>query len=410
MVALLDHLHGVVPGHELLVEAELVERLAVRDLVRPPPLADLVQGAGEEALDVVDVVELGRPAVLGVDDDQLPVGLVLVDHADHAEHLGLADLAGREHAHADLAGVERVAVAGEAHVRVDVLGVLPGARQAAVVEPDVALAVLAELAVLGVLLDGVSHALRVDLELLTRGLGDLADEVAVVVDGLVLVVDGEERDVVPEGHLLAAVLGGLHLVVQAAAALHLLHPLLHAAVHGGVRASLLAQVVGLGVLLRGGAGRRGELGADPDGLLLRLSELDGHVGEPACTVGGHDDLAVPADLLEADVLLRPILLVEDADLVLDLVLPEARLGHLEEPRLAGGPPRVHRLGGLELDAALLVPRAHILVVTDDEDLLARLRLAVDVEVDEGEERHCLCVGQGGRGAAAEGCAELTLES
>ena len=56
--------------------------------------------------------------------------------------------------------------------------------------------------ILGVLLDRVAHALRADLVLLPRRLGDLADEVALEGDGLTLLGHREERDVVPEGDVL----------------------------------------------------------------------------------------------------------------------------------------------------------------------------------------------------------------
>mmetsp|Transcript_24171 Transcript_24171/g.33384 ORF Transcript_24171/g.33384 Transcript_24171/m.33384 type:complete len:352 (+) Transcript_24171:220-1275(+) len=176
-VALLDHLHRVGAVHAALLQAEDVRGLAVGDLVRAEPLAHVVHHAGQQPLHVVDVVQLGGPPVLLVNADQLPVRLAVVDEAEHAQHLHAAH-AGRLHdAQPDLAHVQRVVVAAHAHVRVHVRGVLPGARQAAVVEEDVALLEGAQLALLRVLLDGVARLVRGDLVLLAAAAGDFADKV-----------------------------------------------------------------------------------------------------------------------------------------------------------------------------------------------------------------------------------------
>ena len=103
-------------------------------------------------LDVLDVIELGRERVVDVDDDDLPVGLALVqerhlrgqrghERVPHdAEDLDLLDLAGVADGIADLAHVERVIVALGAGLGVGCGGVFPGLGEGAVV-PDVALGV-----------------------------------------------------------------------------------------------------------------------------------------------------------------------------------------------------------------------------------------------------------------------------
>jgi hypothetical protein len=63
-------------------------------------------------LHVVHVVQHRRQRIPHVDDQHLPVGLALVDEAEDAERLDLLDVAGAGDGAADLAGVERVVVAG----------------------------------------------------------------------------------------------------------------------------------------------------------------------------------------------------------------------------------------------------------------------------------------------------------
>mmetsp|Transcript_11452 Transcript_11452/g.42747 ORF Transcript_11452/g.42747 Transcript_11452/m.42747 type:complete len:344 (+) Transcript_11452:355-1386(+) len=215
VVRLAHDLHGVAAMHALLVEAELVGRLAVGDLVRAEPLAHGRDRAREQALHVGHVVQLLRPAVRDIDDDDLPVGFAVVDHAETSQDLHLADRPRGDDAQPDFADVQRVVVAADAGVRVDVVGVLPGAGEAAVVEEDISLLELAEDALLHVLLDGVLRLVGGDLKLLAAVLRNLAHEVERSRGAVVHFVAVEQRHVVPEGDgdvgLLA---GGLHAVRQ----------------------------------------------------------------------------------------------------------------------------------------------------------------------------------------------------
>lgn len=77
------------------------------------------------ALDVLDVVELGCQRVVDIDDDDLPVGLLLIEERHDAENLDLLDLAGVTDELADLADVERVVVALGLGLGVDDVGVFP---------------------------------------------------------------------------------------------------------------------------------------------------------------------------------------------------------------------------------------------------------------------------------------------
>lgn len=78
------------------------------------------------ALDVLDVVELGCKRVVDIDDDDLPVSLLLVEERHDTEDLDLLDLAGVADELADLADVERVVVALGLGLGVDDVGVFPG--------------------------------------------------------------------------------------------------------------------------------------------------------------------------------------------------------------------------------------------------------------------------------------------
>jgi hypothetical protein len=78
------------------------------------------------ALDVLNVVELGSKGVVDIDDDDLPVGLTLVEEGHDAEDLNLLDLADVADGLANLADVEGVVVAVGLGLGVLRRGVLPG--------------------------------------------------------------------------------------------------------------------------------------------------------------------------------------------------------------------------------------------------------------------------------------------
>ena len=166
--ALAHNIHGILAVLALAREGELVLGLAIWDLVDTEPLVGGTEKTRQVALDVLDVVELGGERVVDVDDDDLPVGLALVEQRHDAEDLDLLDLAGLGDELADLADVERVVVALLLGLGVGDVGVLPGLGEGAVV-PEVALvreavSDISKLALLDVLLDGVEELLLGDLE------------------------------------------------------------------------------------------------------------------------------------------------------------------------------------------------------------------------------------------------------
>lgn len=124
--ALVDDVESVLLVLALAGESELVLGLAVGDLVDAEPLVGGTQEAGEVALDILDVVELGGQGVVDVDDDDLPVGLLLVDQGHDTQNLDLLDLTGVANQLTNLADVERVVVTLGLGLGVDDVGVLPG--------------------------------------------------------------------------------------------------------------------------------------------------------------------------------------------------------------------------------------------------------------------------------------------
>ncbi len=78
------------------------------------------------ALDVLDVVELGGKRVVDVNDNDLPVRLLLIEERHDAEDLDLLDLASVADQLANLAHVERVVITLGLGLGVDGVGVLPG--------------------------------------------------------------------------------------------------------------------------------------------------------------------------------------------------------------------------------------------------------------------------------------------
>lgn len=80
------------------------------------------------ALDVLDVVQLRGKGVVDVNDNDLPVSLLLVEKGHDTEDLDLLDLAGVANKLTDLADIERVVVTLGLGLGVDGVGVFPGLR------------------------------------------------------------------------------------------------------------------------------------------------------------------------------------------------------------------------------------------------------------------------------------------
>lgn len=83
------------------------------------------------ALNVLNVVELGGERVVDVNDNDLPVRLLLVEKGHNTEDLDLLDLARVADKLANLADVERVVITLGLGLGVDGVGVLPGLQRCA---------------------------------------------------------------------------------------------------------------------------------------------------------------------------------------------------------------------------------------------------------------------------------------
>jgi hypothetical protein len=81
------------------------------------------------ALDILNVVELRSEGVIHVNNDDLPVGLLLVEKSHDTEDLDLLDLTSVTDELADLADVERIVVTLGLGLGVDGVGVLPSLRR-----------------------------------------------------------------------------------------------------------------------------------------------------------------------------------------------------------------------------------------------------------------------------------------
>ena len=110
-------------------ESELVLGLAIGDLVDTEPLVGSAEQTGQVALNVLNVVELGSQRVVDVHDNDLPVGLLLVDQSHDTQNLHLLDLAGVTDQLANLAHIQRVVVTLGLGLGVDGVRVFPGLVQ-----------------------------------------------------------------------------------------------------------------------------------------------------------------------------------------------------------------------------------------------------------------------------------------
>lgn len=124
--ALTDNVQSVLLVLALAGEGELVLGLSVRDLVNTEPLVGGTEETRQVTLDVLNVVQLGGERVVDVDDNDLPVRLLLVKQGHDTKDLDLLDLAGVADQFTDLTNVQRVVVTLGLGLGVDAVGVFPG--------------------------------------------------------------------------------------------------------------------------------------------------------------------------------------------------------------------------------------------------------------------------------------------
>ena len=141
--------------------------LAIWDLVDTEPLIRGAEKAWKVTLDILNIVKLGRERVVHINDNDLPVGLALVEESHDTENLDLLDLTWLGNQFTNLADIEWVVVTLLLGLWVSDIWVFPGLWECAVV-PEVALvweavANESQLALLGILLDRVELLILGDL-------------------------------------------------------------------------------------------------------------------------------------------------------------------------------------------------------------------------------------------------------
>jgi hypothetical protein len=126
IAALADDFLSILLVLAFAAEGKLVLRFAIWDLVDAEPLVGSSQQARKVTFDVFDVIELRREGIIDVDDDDLPVGLFLVQQGHHTKDLDLFDLTGVTNQFSDFTDIKRVVVAFGFGLGVNDIGIFPG--------------------------------------------------------------------------------------------------------------------------------------------------------------------------------------------------------------------------------------------------------------------------------------------
>jgi len=106
-------------------KCKLVLRFSVRDLVDTEPLIRSPKKTGKMLLDILDIVQLRSQWVIDINDDDLPVGLLLIKQCHNTEDLDLLDLPWGSNQLANLADVKWVIVTLCLGLWVNNVGVFP---------------------------------------------------------------------------------------------------------------------------------------------------------------------------------------------------------------------------------------------------------------------------------------------
>ena len=124
-------------------ESELILRLSIWDLVDTEPFVGCSEKAWEMTFDILDVIKFGRKRVVElsqvslqgpvkraaathIDDNDLPVRLLLIKKCHDTENLDLLNLTGVADKFANLADVQRIVVTLGLGLWMDDIGILPG--------------------------------------------------------------------------------------------------------------------------------------------------------------------------------------------------------------------------------------------------------------------------------------------
>lgn len=145
VTALSDDFFSVLLVLALSAEGKLVFGLSVWDFIDTEPLVGGSEKAGEVAFNILNVVELGRERIIdlkkqnvseshssekgdktNIDDNDLPVGLFLIQKSHDAENFDLLDLTSVANKFANLANIKRIVVALGFSLGVYDIGIFPG--------------------------------------------------------------------------------------------------------------------------------------------------------------------------------------------------------------------------------------------------------------------------------------------
>jgi len=195
---LTDDIRGVLSVFALSSECELVLRLSIWDLIDTEPFIGGPQKTWQVSLNILDIIELWCQWVIDIDDNNLPVSLLLIEKSHNTKDLDLLDLTRVSDQFSDLADVQWVIVSLGLGLGVDDVGVFPGLGERAIV-PEIALvgeavADESKFAFLDILLNWVKKFLLADLQFGIGPSWDLDDHVQ---DCLLLICI--ERNVVEGG-------------------------------------------------------------------------------------------------------------------------------------------------------------------------------------------------------------------
>jgi hypothetical protein len=109
-------------------ESKLVLWLSIWDFVDTEPLISSPQKTWQVSLDIFDIIKLGSQWVVDINDDDLPISLLLIEQSHNPKDLHLLDLTWISNQLADLADVQWVVVSLGLGLRVNDIGVLPCLR------------------------------------------------------------------------------------------------------------------------------------------------------------------------------------------------------------------------------------------------------------------------------------------
>lgn len=181
LVGGLDDLEGEGTVLDFTVKGKLVGRLAIGNLVVAEPVTSGLDESGTVSLDIFNVVQFLSHRVLGIDDDDLPVGLALIKECHDTQDLDWVHGARLHQVTTNLYAVQRIIIASALGVVVNFKRRLPSLREGAIVPnvPVIGEQVLdkTDLALLDVLLDGIHQLFLADLELGVGEARDLTDHV-----------------------------------------------------------------------------------------------------------------------------------------------------------------------------------------------------------------------------------------